>query len=386
MPRVAVVVGTRPEAIKMAPVIRELQNRAEFQPVVIVTAQHREMLDQVLAQFNLRPDHDLNVMRPRQSLTAVTVRMLSELDKVLFQEQPDVVLVHGDTATTFAGALAAFYGRFPVGHVEAGLRTYRKYEPFPEELFRRLTDAIADIHFAPTEKSRANLLAENIPANNIFVTGNTAIDALLQTVDKDYQFQDEMLARLPFDEAAVVVVEAHRRENWGEPMHNICRALRTVVLERRDIQLFFSVHRNPEVVDVVEQYLAGLPRVYLSDPLEYVEWANLMARCRFIVTDSGGLQEEAPALGKPVLLLRNTTERPEAIAAGTVWQVGTDPEAIIAAINTLMDDAEKYEAMAKATNPFGDGKAAKRTIDGLAYWLGVSSQLPEQWTGLVTAG
>ncbi|MFO7245953.1 MAG: UDP-N-acetylglucosamine 2-epimerase (non-hydrolyzing) [Thermaerobacter sp.] len=377
-----VVFGTRPEATKMAPVVRELERHPGMEPIVTVTAQHREMLDQVLRLFRLPVHHDLDIMRPRQSLTDVTVRVLEGLERLLEAERPDVVLVHGDTATTAAASLAAFYARVPVGHVEAGLRTYRKYEPFPEEIFRRITDAIADIHFAPTRQARDNLLAERIDGRSIFVTGNTAIDALLMTVRPDYTFRTPGLASILDGGRRVLAVEAHRRENWGRPMHDICRALRRVLDARDDVCLVYSVHRNPEVAGVVTRYLDGHPRAHLfSPPLDYDEWANLMARCAFVVTDSGGLQEEAPALGKPVLLLRNATERPEAVAAGTVQQVGTDPDAVTAAILRLLDDPEAYRAMATARNPYGDGQAARRTVQGLACWLGLSTERPDEWDG-----
>lgn len=377
-----VVFGTRPEALKMAPVVQALARHPRLEPVVVVTGQHREMLDQVLAHFAIPVHRDLDVMRPRQSLTDVTVRVLTGLAAVLAEERPDVVLVHGDTATTGIASLAAFYARIPVGHVEAGLRTYRKYEPFPEEIFRRIADVIADVHFAPTRHARENLLAERIDAANIFVTGNTVIDALLLTVREDYTFQTPGLAEILAGGRRVLAVEAHRRENWGRPMHDICRALRRVLDARDDVCLVYSVHRNPEVADVVAEHLAGHPRAHLfSPPLDYPEWANLMARCAFVVTDSGGLQEEAPALGKPVLLLRNTTERPEAVAAGTVQQVGTDPEAVTAAILRLLDDPDAYTAMARARNPYGDGQAARRTVAALAYWLGLAVERPDEWDG-----
>lgn len=377
-----VVFGTRPEATKMAPVVRELERHPRMEPVVVVTAQHREMLDQVLEHFAIPVHHDLDVMRPRQSLADVTVRVLTGLTDLLAAERPDVVLVHGDTATTGVASLAAFYARIPVGHVEAGLRTYRKYEPFPEEVFRRITDVIADVHFAPTRHARDNLLAERIAADHIYVTGNTVIDALLMTVRDDYRFRTPGLDQILTGGRRVLAVEAHRRENWGRPMHDICRALRRVLDAREDVCIVYSVHRNPEVADVVTQHLADHPRAHLfSPPLDYPEWANLMARCAFVVTDSGGLQEEAPALGKPVLLLRNTTERPEAVAAGTVQQVGTDPDAVTASILRLLDDPAAYRAMATARNPYGDGQAARRTVEGLARWLGLAAEGPDEWDG-----
>lgn len=380
MHKVVVAFGTRPEAIKMAPVVQALSAHPRFEPVVVVTGQHRTMLDQVLRQFAIEPDIDLNVMQPRQSLTEVTTRILQGLEPVLREIDPAMVLVHGDTATTFAASLAAFYRQIPVGHVEAGLRTYRKYEPFPEEVYRRLADVIADVHFAPTPRAKQHLLAEKVPAEGIFVTGNTAIDALLQIVRRDYAFTTPGLAELPYAEANVVAVEVHRRENWGTPIRQVFEALKQWLQARPDVHLLLPVHENPEVADVVNAMLAGEPRAHLfSPPLDYPEWVNAVARCRFVITDSGGMQEEAPALGKPVLLVRSATERPEAVAAGTVWQVGTDPDALLDAANALLDDAETYERMAKAQNPFGDGRAAKRTIAALEYVFGLSQARPEDW-------
>lgn len=327
--RVMSVFGTRPEAIKMAPVVAELRETPGIRSLVLVTAQHREMLDQVLDHFRIRPDHDLNIMQAGQSLTDITTRALEGAFEVFGRAQPDLVLVHGDTTTTFAAALAAFYRRIPVGHVEAGLRTRNKYSPFPEEINRHLTGVLADLHFAPTEVARANLLDEGVPADRIWVTGNTAIDALLRTVREDYRFGAESLKRLDLRGRRMLLVEAHRRENWGEPMERICRALAEIVRRSPDVELVYSVHPNPRVADVVRRHLGGRERVHLLDPLPYPEWANLMARAYLIITDSGGLQEEAPSLGKPVVLLRDTTERPEAVAAGTVRQVGTDFDRIV---------------------------------------------------------
>lgn len=378
--KVMVVFGTRPEAIKMAPVIAELSRHPVFKPVVVVTAQHREMLDQVLSHFHIKADYDLDIMQQRQSLVDVSARALTGLYPIMAEERPRVVLVHGDTATTFIAALAAFYARVPVGHVEAGLRTHHKYDPFPEEMFRRLTDVISDIYFAPTATARSHLLSEGVAPDNIFVTGNTAIDALLSTVQPGYRFRTPGLLELLDKPERIIVVEAHRRENWGERMHNICRALRAVLETRPDIRLIYSVHSNPEVSEVVTEHLSDHPRAHLfSPPFDYPEWANLMARCHFIVTDSGGLQEEAPALGKPVLLLRDTSERPEALAAGTVEQVGTDPRAIGRGIIGLLNDPQRYEAMATAVNPYGDGRSAERTVAGLAYALGIASERPNDW-------
>ncbi|HEY8394241.1 MAG TPA: UDP-N-acetylglucosamine 2-epimerase (non-hydrolyzing) [Thermaerobacter sp.] len=384
--RTLVVFGTRPEAIKMAPVVRELAGRATFDVRVAVTAQHREMLDQVLDLFGIRPDYDLDIMRPRQTLTEITTRSLSGLEGVIADARPDLVLVHGDTTTTFAGALAAFYHRVPIGHVEAGLRTYDKYQPFPEEINRRLTDALCDLHFAPTPAARDNLLREGIPAGGIFVTGNTAIDALLATVRAGYQFRRRELAAFPSPGRRLVLCEAHRRENWGEPLHEIARALRLLVERNPDIELVYSVHPNPVVAETIREHLAGVARVTLLDPPEYADWANLMGRATLLLTDSGGLQEEAPALGLPVLLLRDKTERPEAIEAGTVIQVGPHEEAIIREAERLLHDPQRYEQVARARNPFGDGRAAERTADAIEYFFGLRPAPPEPWRPGVAEG
>lgn len=376
--KVMAIFGVRPEAIKMAPVVKELARYPQaFRTLVIVTAQHREMLDQVLDHFEIKPDYDLNIMQPRQSLTDIATRALEGLEPVLREERPDLVLVHGDTSTTFIASLAAFYQQIPVGHVEAGLRTGQKYSPFPEEMNRRLTGALADLHFAPTPRARDNLLAEGVRDSTIFVTGNTAIDALYMTVREDYRFSEGFLNRLDYRGRKVIVADAHRRENFGEPMENICLALRDVVRNCPEVDLIFSVHRNPRVVDPVRRVLGEEDRVYLSDPLPYSEWANLMGRAYLIVTDSGGLQEEAPSLGTPVILLRDTTERPEAIEAGTVRMVGTKRQAVREAIEELIHDRRVYEAMSRASNPYGDGKAARRIAGALLYHFGLASHPPE---------
>lgn len=371
------VFGTRPEAIKMAPVVAELRETPGIRSLVLVTAQHREMLDQVLDHFGIRPDHDLNIMQAGQSLTDITTRALEGAFEVFGRAQPDLVLVHGDTTTTFAAALAAFYRRIPVGHVEAGLRTRHKYSPFPEEINRHLAGVLADLHFAPTEVARANLLDEGVPADRIWVTGNTAIDALLRTVREDYRFQAEPLRRLDLRGRRMLLVEAHRRENWGEPMERICRALAEIVRRCPDAALVYSVHPNPRVADVVRRHLGGRERVHLLDPLPYPDWANLMARAHLIVTDSGGLQEEAPSLGKPVVLLRDTTERPEAVAAGTVRQVGTDFDRIVESVTSLLGDEAEYARMARASNPYGDGRAARRIADIIAFQWKLALELPQ---------
>ncbi len=377
--RVMSVFGTRPEAIKMAPVVKALQRCPEVKSLVLVTAQHREMLDQVLEHFAIEPDYDLNIMRHSQTLTDITTRALEGAVRVFVEAAPDLVLVHGDTTTTFAAALGAFYQQIAVGHVEAGLRTRHKYSPFPEELNRRLVGALADLHFAPTAGARGNLLAEAVSPDSIWVTGNTAIDALLMTVSDDYRFATAELNAIDFGAYRVLAVEAHRRENWGQPMENICAALAEVVERHREAFIVYSVHRNPRVADVVERRLRGRERVLLCDPLPYPDWANLMNRAHLVVTDSGGLQEEAPALGKPVVLLRDTTERPEALEAGTVWQAGTDREEIVHAVTTLLSDGEAYNRMARAINPYGDGRAAERIVQAILWRYGFRVAPPEEF-------
>ena len=377
--KVMTVFGTRPEAIKMAPVILELKKYPqEMETVVAVTAQHREMLDQVLHLFHIRPDYDLNIMAEEQTLFDITERALAGLDHVLTEERPDLVLVHGDTTTTFAGALASYYHRTAVGHVEAGLRTRSKYSPFPEEMNRRLTGAIADLHFAPTATSEANLLAENVPKDRIFVTGNTVIDALRHTVRRDYVFPAE-LSDIDFQSHRILLVTTHRRENLGEPMRHVYKALRQLAEEFSDIAVVFPVHRNPKVREVVRQELGETPRVYLIDPLDYEPFANLMARSALILTDSGGVQEEGPALGKPVLVLRDTTERPEAVAAGTVKLIGTAEANVYEEARRLLTDGEAYRAMSEACNPYGDGQAARRIVEAIRCRCGFLPHGPERF-------
>ncbi len=364
--KIMIVFGTRPEAIKLAPVIKELEKHPDkFQVVVTVTAQHREMLDQVLDLFDIIPDYDLDIMRPEQSPFEVTTRALMGLKPVLEGERPDLVLVQGDTATVMAAALAAFYLKIPVGHVEAGLRTYDKYQPFPEEMSRRLVSHIADWHFAPTETARQNLLREGIPDERIFVTGNTVIDALLSVVKQDYAFDHPVLSQIDFAANKVILVTAHRRENWGEPMRNICRAIRQIVAAYPEVVIVFSVHLNPQVQKTVRKELAGVERVHLLEPLGYEPFVQLMNKCYLILTDSGGIQEEAPSLGKPVLVLRNITERPEGVEAGTLKVVGTDTVHIVAEAERLLDDPEEYDRMAQARNPYGDGRASELIVTAL---------------------
>ena len=376
--KVMTVFGTRPEAIKMAPVVLELQKHPEaIIPVVTVTAQHREMLDQVLNLFNIRPDHDLDIMAQGQTLFDITAKAMLGLDKVLTEENPDIVLVHGDTTTTFAGSLAAYYHQIAVGHVEAGLRTHNKYSPYPEEMNRKLTGAMADLHFAPTETSRENLLQEHVADDSIFVTGNTVIDALHQTVREDFKFEDEMLQGVDFKGKRIILVTTHRRENLGEPMRHVYRALKELTEEFSDVEVIFPVHRNPKVREVVKEELGGLSKVHLIDPLDYEPFANLMHRAHLILTDSGGVQEEAPALGKPVLVLRDTTERPEAVSAGTVKLIGTEKDRVYSESKLLLTDEKEYNRMAEACNPYGDGEASRRIIQAILYHYGFDENRPD---------
>ncbi|MDI3280578.1 MAG: UDP-N-acetylglucosamine 2-epimerase (non-hydrolyzing) [Bacillota bacterium] len=379
--RVLSVFGTRPEAIKLAPVLRALQNRPRFfQPLVVVTAQHREMLDQVLSLFALAPHYDLNIMQERQTLAEITVRSLAGLDGILARERPDLVLVQGDTTTAFVAGLAAFYRRIPVGHVEAGLRTRRKYEPFPEEINRRLLGALADLHFAPTAQARENLLAESVPPEAIHVTGNTVVDALQMMVRSDYRFADPALERAVREGRRILLATAHRRENWGEPLESICLALRDLVRLYPDVTLVFPVHRNPAVRETVERLLSGEERVVLTEPLDYREMANLLSRAYLILTDSGGLQEEAPGFGRPVLVLREVTERPEGVACGVLKLVGTSRERIVSEARTLLEDRQAYLRMARAANPYGDGRAAERIAEILLYRFGWAAAPPAEFT------
>ncbi len=364
--KVLAVFGTRPEAIKMAPVLRELEAQPQFFLLrVAVTAQHREMLDQVIEHFGIRVHHDLDIMIPRQTLTGVSVRALEGLDDVIDQERPDVCLVHGDTITTFVGALAAFYRRVTVGHVEAGLRTRNKYSPYPEEMSRRLTGSIADIHFAPTPGARKNLLEEGVNDSSIYVTGNSAIDALFLTVRKEYPFVTPELRGL--HQQKLLLVDCHRRENFGARMRSICQAVSSIADTNPGVEVVFSVHRNPEVENVAREVLGRSPRIRLVEPLPYPEWVNLLARAYLVLTDSGGIQEEAPSLGIPVLLCRDITERPEAVESGTVRVVGFESERIIEECNRLLGKGDAYESMRRASNPYGDGQAARRIVQALAH-------------------
>ena len=357
------VFGTRPEAIKMCPLVLEMGKYPDYiEPIVAVTAQHREMLDQVLELFNIKPDYDLNIMASGQTLYDITTRALTGLKEVIEEAKPDMVLVHGDTTTTFAGALAAFYAQVPVGHVEAGLRTGNKYSPYPEEMNRKLTGSIADMHFAPTSTSKANLLKENVNPETILVTGNTVIDALQTTVKADYEFADAEFNKIFARGNRLILMTTHRRENLGEPMRNVYKALRKVLETHADVEAIFPVHKNPKVREIVQEELGGLDRVHLIEPMDYEPFANLMGKVDIVLTDSGGIQEEAPALGKPVLVLRDTTERPEAVDAGTVKLIGTAYEDVLRETNLLLDDSAHYKKMAEAANPYGDGKACERII------------------------
>jgi len=358
--KVMSVFGTRPEAIKMAPIVLELQkNKADFIPITVVTAQHREMLDQVLEIFKIKPDYDLNIMKPNQSLSQITSRVMLKLDDILETEKPDIVLVHGDTTTTFAASISAFYHQTKVGHVEAGLRTWDKYSPYPEEMNRQLTDVLADMYFAPTDLSRANLIKENHDAQNIVVTGNTAIDALKQTVSESY---DHPVLSQVAEGNKLILLTMHRRENQGEPMRRVFKAIRQVVDEHPDVEVVYPVHLSPVVQEAAKAELGEDPRIHLIEPLDVVDFHNMAARSYFIMTDSGGVQEEAPSLGKPVLVLRDETERPEGVDAGTLKLVGTDPEKVRSAMMELLTNHEVYKEMADAKNPYGDGHAAERIL------------------------
>ena len=370
------IFGTRPEAIKMAPLALELQKRPNIRALCCVTAQHREMLDSVLEIFKLKPDYDLNIMQPRQTLSTITSKCLLGMDDVLNEAKPDLVLVHGDTSTTFAGALAAFYHQIPVGHVEAGLRTYDKWSPFPEEMNRKMVGAIADLHFCPTVTNRDNLQRENI-TKGVFLTGNTVIDALQTTVVKDFTFAEDVLNDLDYDNRKVILVTCHRRENYGQPMTNIMTALRRIADAFPEVELVYPVHLSPVVQEAAHKYLDNHPRIHLIAPLAVDEMHNLMARCYLVMTDSGGLQEEAPALGKPVLVLRRETERPEAVAAGTVQLAGTEEEHIFSMAETLLKDPAAYAAMAHAVNPYGDGQACRRIAEGILYHFGLRQAPPD---------
>ncbi|MFD1393167.1 non-hydrolyzing UDP-N-acetylglucosamine 2-epimerase [Lacticaseibacillus jixianensis] len=372
------VFGTRPEAIKMAPVVKALKSQTEeFEEVTVVTAQHRQMLDQVLNIFHITPDYDLNVMKQRQTLDELTSNVVLHLGNIMDQEKPDIVLVHGDTTTTFAASLSAFYHQTMIGHVEAGLRTWNKYSPFPEEMNRQMTDVLSDLYFAPTSKSEDNLLMEHHPRENIFVTGNTAIDALKETVHDNYH---HAVMDLIDKNRRVILVTMHRRENQGEPMRRVFRVMREIVEEYTDVEIIYPVHLNPVVQEIAKDILGNHPRIHLIDPVDVVDFHNLAARSYFIMTDSGGVQEEAPSLGKPVLVLRDTTERPEGVAAGTLKLVGTNPEAVKEWMNKLLSDKSTYDEMANAKNPYGDGNASRRILQAIAYAFHLQNDRPQSFS------
>ena len=377
--KVMSIFGTRPEAIKMAPLVKELEKSPYIESSVCVTAQHREMLDQVLDLFDINVKYDMNIMKDKQSLTGITNRVLEGLEGIFEEAKPDMILVHGDTTTTFAGALAAFYKKIKVGHVEAGLRTFDKYFPFPEEMNRKLTGSIADLHFSPTEMSKRNLLKEGIKEDEIIITGNTVIDAMKHTVEENYKFNFNTLNNINFTEKKVIMVTAHRRENWGEGIENICLALKKIVEKNTDVEVVYLVHLNPIVKSVVESHLDGVKGVYLLPPLDTKDTHNLMNKCFMVMTDSGGLQEEAPHLGKPVLVLREVTERPEAVEAGTVKLVGTNKHVIINEANELIRNKDYYESMSKSINPYGDGLASQRIVKIIENYFGKANNNVEQF-------
>jgi UDP-N-acetylglucosamine 2-epimerase len=378
--KIAVIFGTRPDTIKLAPIILALQRDPEhFQVVNIATAQHRQMLDQVLDVFKIHPYHDLNIMQPRQTLASLTKNTIEALDHVLAEEKPDMVLVQGDTTTTMVGSLAAFYRHIPVGHVEAGLRTGDKLNPFPEEINRRLTSSITELHFAPTETAKKALLKENIAKKSVFVTGNSVIDALKIAVMKDYTFTVQRLNELVGGNKRIVLLTMHRRENWGEPMRGACMAVKKLAKKYPDLHFVFPVHLNPVVREIVHPMLGGIANVYLIEPLDYLDFVNLMAKSYLVISDSGGVQEEGPSLGKPVLVLRKVTERPEAVQYGTVKLVGLDEKKIFDAARKLLESKAAYDAMASATNPYGDGKASERTVGIIKTYFGMAKRLPKEF-------
>jgi len=367
--KVLTVFGTRPEAIKMAPLIKKIEEYEQIESIVCITAQHREMLDTVLELFKINPNYDLNIMKHGQSITDITVRVLKGMEDILTRERPDIVLVHGDTSTTFVGALAAFYQKIKVGHVEAGLRSGNIYSPYPEEMNRILTTNLASIHFAPTKGNYNNLIKEGIEPEKIFITGNTVIDALLSVVKDDYTFENSILNKMDYKNKKIIVMTCHRRENWGGPMEDIFMAVKGIVEENDNIEVIFPVHLNPNIHKLAKYIMGEQGNIHLIKPLEYEEFANLLNKAYLILTDSGGIQEEAPALGKPVLVMREETERPEAVEAGTVKIIGTEKENIKKEVNVLLNDLDEYNKMANSTNPYGDGTASEKIVDFLLSYL-----------------
>ncbi|MCD8090295.1 MAG: UDP-N-acetylglucosamine 2-epimerase (non-hydrolyzing) [Clostridiales bacterium] len=377
--KVMSIFGTRPEATKMAPLIKAMEKNENIEPLVCVTAQHREMLDQVLDIFKIKPDYDLNIMKERQTLTDITTRALIGLENVMKEAKPDLVLVHGDTTTTFAGALAAFYSGIKLGHVEAGLRTYDKTQPFPEEMNRVLTGDLADLHFAPTKLAKEHLLLEHINPEGIFITGNTAIDCIKTTIEDNYKFSRDCLNEIDYKKYRVIAMTAHRRENLGEPLENICRATLKLVEDNPDVYVVYAVHFNPAVRETAYRILGNHPRILLTDPVDMKDMHNLMNLSCFIMTDSGGIQEEAPSMHKPVLVLRNVTERPEGLEAGTLRLGGNNAEEIYKQADLILNNKEVYESMAKSKNPFGDGYAAERIVEAILYSFGLRNDRPEDY-------
>lgn len=371
--KIITIFGTRPEAIKMAPLVKELEKREGIESKVCVTAQHREMLDQVLEFFEITPDFDLNIMKSKQSLSGITNRVLDGLEDIFEKEKPDMILVHGDTTTTFSAALSAFYHQIKVGHVEAGLRSFNKYFPYPEEMNRKLTGALTDLHFSPTKSSKENLLREGVQEESIYITGNTVIDAMAHTVNEEYKFETQELNSIDFENKKVIMVTAHRRENWGKGIENICNALKKLVEDNEDVEVVYLVHLNPIVKDMVYDILGDKDRVHLLPPLDTKETHNLMNKAYMVMTDSGGLQEEAPHLGKPVLVLRDVTERPEAVEYGTVKLVGTDFDKILTEGNKLLNDNLEYERMSESINPYGDGFASIRIVNIIENYFGLKN-------------
>lgn len=363
--KVLIIFGTRPEAVKMAPIVKALKNEQSFTTKVCVTAQHRDMLDQVLRIFEIEPDYDLNIFQSGQTLTQITCRALTGLEGVIEEFNPELILVQGDTTTVFTGALAAFYHSVKIGHVEAGLRSGNLYSPYPEEANRKLTGVLTDFHFAPTQNSKVNLLREGYEENKIFVTGNTSIDALQWVIDKNYKFDDEVINNIDFVNRKVILLTSHRRENIGKPMENIFSAIRDIVSENKDVEVIYPMHPNPKVRDIARKILDSTERIHLVEPLDYLPFTNLMSKCYLVVTDSGGVQEEAPSLGKPVLVVREETERPEGIEAGTAKLAGTDRDTIYEYISTLVNSEEEYKKMANAVNPYGDGRAADYIVSAI---------------------
>lgn len=377
--KVMSIFGTRPEATKMAPLIKAMDKCDEIEQIVCVTAQHRQMLDQVLEIFDLHPDYDLDIMTERQTLTSITTKALTGLEEVMSEAKPDLVLVHGDTTTTFAGALAAFYSGIKLGHVEAGLRTYDKTQPFPEEMNRVLTGHMADLHFAPTPLAKEHLLKENIGEEGIFITGNTAVDCLKHTIKDNFKFDLDELNNIDYKNKRVITMTAHRRENLGEPLENICRAVLRLTEDYEDIEVVYAVHFNPAVREVANRILGNHDRIHLVDPLDIVNMHNLMNLSYMVMTDSGGLQEEVPSMGKPVLVLRNVTERPEGVEAGTLKLAGVNEDEIYAQAKELLENKESYDKMVAAKNPFGDGYAAERIVEAIRYHFGFRSDRPEDY-------